>query len=575
MIRHNENIKGITIENKEYCLLQYADDTVIFLDGSEKSLKSALDLLFQFAKYSGLKPNIDKTKAIWIGSKIDCDDTLCAEYDLCWSKGTFIILGIHFNCKLENMEQLNYNDKILGIEKELIIWSKRYLTTLGKIIVIKSLLLPKLTHLFIALPKPNDNTIYKIETIFYKFIWNKKPDRVARKTLIQDYSKGGLRMIHINTFIKSLKLTWIRRILNNQSHSKWADICLDTNKVDLKKLTSLGDRYVKLCSENTTNKFWKEIFEYLSEFQCILQHGSQSNILDYPLWMNSDIKIDGKDIFYRSWFEKGILTIRDMLNENGNIYTYEKFITNYNINVPFTVFLGLKVLLLNKWPVLRNVGDIKEIGPFRPRYIEILCKDNKGSRRLYDIFLEKITGNIKAEKKWESALNRNIDWGKVYRSLHKCTNDSKIIWFQYRILHRILATNNFLYKLKITNDVRCSFCNAETETMIHVFYDCYVIKDLWNRIENWLNLNTDRNFSISLHDVLFLKQEIRFSALNVCIILIKLYIYRKRFQNKIVNIEEVKQSLTSYYETEKFMYKIKDQGVQFKKRWNLLDHLFH
>ena len=31
--------------------------------------------------------------------------------------------------------------------------------------------------------------------------------------------------------------------------------------------------------------------------------------------MNSDIKIDGKDIFYRSWFEKGILTIRDMLNE--------------------------------------------------------------------------------------------------------------------------------------------------------------------------------------------------------------------------------------------------------------------
>ena len=121
LIRHNENIKGITIENKEYCLLQYADDTVIFLDGSEKSLKSALDLLFQFAKYSGLKPNIDKTKAIWIGSKIDCDDTLCAEYDLCWSKGTFSILGIHFNAKLENMEQLNYNDKILGIEKELII----------------------------------------------------------------------------------------------------------------------------------------------------------------------------------------------------------------------------------------------------------------------------------------------------------------------------------------------------------------------------------------------------------------------------------------------------------------------
>ena len=43
--------------------------------------------------------------------------------------------------------------------------AKTYLTTLGKITVIKSLLLQKLTHLFIALPKPNDNTIHKIEKI--------------------------------------------------------------------------------------------------------------------------------------------------------------------------------------------------------------------------------------------------------------------------------------------------------------------------------------------------------------------------------------------------------------------------
>ena len=43
-------MKGIFIKQREYCLLQYADDTAIFLDGSEKSLKSALDLLFQFAK---------------------------------------------------------------------------------------------------------------------------------------------------------------------------------------------------------------------------------------------------------------------------------------------------------------------------------------------------------------------------------------------------------------------------------------------------------------------------------------------------------------------------------------------
>ena len=39
MIRKDNLIKGIIIENKEFKLSQYADDTQIFLDGSEISLK--------------------------------------------------------------------------------------------------------------------------------------------------------------------------------------------------------------------------------------------------------------------------------------------------------------------------------------------------------------------------------------------------------------------------------------------------------------------------------------------------------------------------------------------------------
>ena len=61
-------MKGIHIHNHEYKIIKYADDTAILLDGSEKSPKSAFDLLHQFFKYSGLKPNIVKTTAVWIGS---------------------------------------------------------------------------------------------------------------------------------------------------------------------------------------------------------------------------------------------------------------------------------------------------------------------------------------------------------------------------------------------------------------------------------------------------------------------------------------------------------------------------
>ena len=48
MVRKNENIKGIKIKNKEYKINQYADDTQLLLDGSEKSLRNTLEMLYTF-----------------------------------------------------------------------------------------------------------------------------------------------------------------------------------------------------------------------------------------------------------------------------------------------------------------------------------------------------------------------------------------------------------------------------------------------------------------------------------------------------------------------------------------------
>ena len=42
MIQIDINIKVIFINNKEFTLSQYADDTQIFLDGSEMSLRKTL-----------------------------------------------------------------------------------------------------------------------------------------------------------------------------------------------------------------------------------------------------------------------------------------------------------------------------------------------------------------------------------------------------------------------------------------------------------------------------------------------------------------------------------------------------
>ena len=53
---------------QNFTISQYADDTTLILDGSEKSLRSAVQILDDFNDtISGLS---SKTEALWIGSKI-------------------------------------------------------------------------------------------------------------------------------------------------------------------------------------------------------------------------------------------------------------------------------------------------------------------------------------------------------------------------------------------------------------------------------------------------------------------------------------------------------------------------
>jgi hypothetical protein len=76
--------------------------------------------------------------AIWIGSKCGSSDTLCDDTHLNWNTQPFTILGITYTANLHDMEEINFDNKLENIEKEILQWSKRQISPLGKITVVKS-----------------------------------------------------------------------------------------------------------------------------------------------------------------------------------------------------------------------------------------------------------------------------------------------------------------------------------------------------------------------------------------------------------------------------------------------------
>ena len=68
-ITRSNKLTGIKLStNTEVRISQYADDTILFLDGSEHSLNGATEELNTFSTQSGLKLNWEKTSCLPLGS---------------------------------------------------------------------------------------------------------------------------------------------------------------------------------------------------------------------------------------------------------------------------------------------------------------------------------------------------------------------------------------------------------------------------------------------------------------------------------------------------------------------------
>ena len=137
-------------------------------------------------------------------------------------------------------------------------WSRGKLTLSGKITIVKSSALSKFVHLFISLPDQPSELLKELEKRFYKFIWNKGPDRISRRVLIKNVSSGGLRMIHIPNFVIALKSSWFRRVLMQSNNSSW----LELSKVEFPKLLSVGGQYAESLSNHLANPFWTDLLSH-------------------------------------------------------------------------------------------------------------------------------------------------------------------------------------------------------------------------------------------------------------------------------------------------------------------------
>ena len=71
------------------------------------------------------------------------------------------------------------------------------------------------------------------------------------------------------------------------------------------------------------------------------------------------------------------------------------------------------------------------------------------------------------------------EWKKLFVPPWKLTKDNKLIEFQYKILHKVFASQSYVSRFDRNVPELCTKCNVRANT-IHMFFKCDEVKRFWN-----------------------------------------------------------------------------------------------
>jgi hypothetical protein len=177
--------------------------------------------------------NRNKTEGLWIGKLKHSKDKV---ENIKWTNKPIKSLCMYYGHEYIECEKLNCEKKVEKMNSLFLSWSKRNLSILVKVLIIKALSTPIFTFIVSScvIPEKYKKEIESIKC--FKFIWNEKPDKVKRNTLIGDFEKGGLKMIDLESYFISLKASLVSRLADSK-FSNWKLIPLKYLNVFGEKMT--------------------------------------------------------------------------------------------------------------------------------------------------------------------------------------------------------------------------------------------------------------------------------------------------------------------------------------------------
>lgn len=192
--------EGITRAGTVHKLSLYVDDLLLYMSNPAASLPVVLNIFDIFGADSGYKLNLHKSELLPINSL--ARNILPAFFPFRYATDGFKYLGVHITNSFNQLFFKNFAPLLERCKVDFDRWSGLPLSIVGRVSLVKMVVLPKFLYLFSHIPvlikKPFfrslDQAILKRGFLINSFLWGNKNPRIRRSILQLPMALGGLAL---------------------------------------------------------------------------------------------------------------------------------------------------------------------------------------------------------------------------------------------------------------------------------------------------------------------------------------------------------------------------------------------
>ncbi|KAG7561138.1 Reverse transcriptase zinc-binding domain [Arabidopsis thaliana x Arabidopsis arenosa] len=435
--------------------LSFADDVLVFFDGSDSSIAGILSILDDFKNGSGLGINRQKTALLIDGGDFNALEALSERHGV--SHGSFPVRYLGVPLMAQKMRKHDYQPLLDRINFKFSSWTVRHLSFAGRLQLLKSVIYSTINFWISIFILPNQ-CLLKLEQMCNAFLWKGAPNsargaKIAWDVVCSSKECGGLGLKRLASWnsVMALKLIWM---LFTKAGSLWVS-WVRINLIGHRNFWTLNPTY-------SGSWIWKKL--------CKLR------VLARP-FVVCEIGTGQTASFWQdNW--TGLGPLIDITGPSG----------------PQVVGMPLTSLVRD---ALRGRGWWLSSSRSRNPIIALLkdslpVAENMIDSLHDDIYLWKpdhhAPSNIFSTEKTWTALNPNgvpVTWHKSVWFKDHIPKHAFICWV---VAWNRLHTRDRLRSWGLNISPSCVLCNASLETRDHLFFECGFSMQVWSYFTARTNL---------------------------------------------------------------------------------------